>query len=608
MRRWWIQLAQYARPFWTALMLIGILTCAGVVVGLLAPWPLKLIIDNVLRDQPLPRQVSWIENLPGASIAAGLLAWLAGATVGLFLVQRLLVILKGYVQSGAGSRMTYALALDLFDALQRRSLLFHRRQNTGDLVRRVTADTRCVNELVMQVLVPLATSIVTILGMFFVIWQLSIWVALFAVALALPLGLLVRVFARPMSERKYREWELQGELASLTEQTLSALPVVQAFGRQEYQDGRFRQVARRTVQANLRSEFSQHQFRVATGAVTAAATAAVMGVGGFAVLQGELTIGTLLVLLSYFAALYSPVETIALLSEGFASASAGARRVLPLLGRDDEQVQELPEARPLQTRDAADGISITFERVAFGYAPNCPVLNDVSFEARPGETIAIVGATGAGKSTFVSLIPRFFDPWDGTVRFNGTDIRQFTLESLRRQIAIVPQEAYLLPLSVADNIAYGCPGATEDQVRAAALAASADEFIQRLPAGYGTVIGERGVTLSGGQRQRLAIARALLRNAPVLILDEPTASLDVATEAALMTALERLVAGRTTFIVAHRMSTIRFADRILAMKHGRIVESGSHEELLARDGHYRKFAAAHQQLACPSVPDAEPAR
>ena len=612
MKWWWIKLARYARPQAGSLAAILALLAAGVGLSLLNPWPLKLIADNVLAGQPYPPSVGWIASLPGAGSARGQLAWLAAASVLLFLAKRVTAILQSYLQAGAGSRMVYELASDVFEHLQRRSVLFHQRQLTGDLVRRVTADTGCVRELVMNVYLPLVTSLVSLVAMFTVMWQLTPLMAVFAVACAIPQAFLIRYLAGSMSQRKYREWQLQGEIASLVEQSLTAIPAVQAFGREAHEDRRFRALASRTVDASFRSEVSQHQFRVATGAITALATAIVMAVGGWNVLEGRLSVGSLLVLLAYFAALYSPIETLVYLSEGFASAGAGARRILEIIepensgtGVSESHVEcpkSVPGAKPLP-EPSESGICVRLEQVTFGYAPGRPVLHDVSLTARPGEVVALVGATGAGKSTLCSLILRFFDPWSGSVRFNDIDIRQVELGSLRQHVAVVLQEPFLLPLSIADNIAYGRPEASREEVVAAAVAARADEFIRRLPNGYETVIGERGATLSGGEKQRLAIARAILKDAPVLILDEPTAALDAATEAALVEGLAQVIRGRTTFVIAHRLSTIRRANQIIVLENGRCIESGTHEELLSQESAYRRFHGANVSSFEASKPE-----
>jgi ATP-binding cassette subfamily B protein/subfamily B ATP-binding cassette protein MsbA len=361
-------------------------------------------------------------------------------------------------------------------------------------------------------------------------------------------------------------------MMALTEQTLVALPAVQAFGREEHEEARFRRLAQRSTRAYLQALASQLQFRVGTGAVTAIGIAAVMAVGGLHVLEGTLTVGSLLVFLSYLLSLYAPLETLASVSEGYASAAAKACRVFEVL-ETQERVLDSPGARPMPLRRSALRGHVRLERITFGYEPGRPVLEDVTLEARPGETVALVGPTGAGKSSLISLIPRFFDPWQGRVIIDGADVRGVRLASLRSRIALVLQETFLLPLTVAENIGYGRPGASRARIVAAAVAANADEFIRRLPEGYDTVIAERGATLSGGEKQRLAIARALLVDAPILILDEPTSALDAQTETLLLSAIQRLVDRPTTFIIAHRWSTIRHADRIVVLERGKVVES-----------------------------------
>jgi ATP-binding cassette subfamily B protein/subfamily B ATP-binding cassette protein MsbA len=450
-----------------------------------------------------------------------------------------------------------------------------------------------VRDLTIGVYLPAVTSIITLVSMFAVVWTLSPAMALVAIAMALPLAIVIRVFATPMAERKFAEKQLQGDMAALAEQTLSALPIVQAFGREDHEEGRYRGLSQRTVQANLRCALTQQQFKVSTGAATAVATAAVMLIGGVYVLQGKITVGGLLVVISYFHALFSPLETLAYLGSGFSHASAGARRVLEVLDARDHEVREAPGAGPLHLPASGVRGRVQIEHLTFGYEEGRPVLHDVCLEAAPGEVIALVGHTGAGKSTLVSLIARFFDPCQGRVLIDGTDVRDVQLASLRQNISVVLQEPFLLPLSITENIAYGREDAGPGEIVAAAKAAQAHDFIERLPAGYETVIGERGVTLSGGQRQRIAIARAILKNAPILILDEPTSALDSATEAGLLEALSELMRGRTTFVIAHRLSTVRHADRIVVLEEGRVVEVGAHADLVTRGETYARMCRHH---------------
>ena len=583
MKRRWLPLARYARPEAGALTGLVILMLAGVALDTLKPWPLKLIIDSVLAAKPLPAALGGLSSLPWAASALGLLGWLTAGTVLLFLAGWGVKIWQSYLQVGAGVRMMYGLGAELFDRLQRLSLRFHGRQPTGDLVRRVTSDSNCVRELVVNVLLPLFGSLVSLVVMFSVMWSMDRPLSLLAIAAAPFLGLSIRKFARPLEERTYEQLNLQGEVMALAEQTLTALPVVRAFARESHEDGRYAAIFRRSDRAYLRAIASQMNFKIGVDSVTALGTAAVMMMGGWHVLQGKLTVGGLLVFLSYLASLYAPLETLAYLSYSYANAVAGARRVFEILGRAEE-IHDQPGARALPP--ARGGAHIRLENVTVGHEPGRPVLKNVTLEVQPGEAVAIVGPTGAGKTTLVSLVPRFLDPWEGQVLIDGHDLRDVKLRSLRSQVALVLQEPFILPQSVAENIAYGRPHAHRDEIVAAAKAANADEFIRRLPQGYDSVLGERGATLSGGERQRLAIARALLKDAPILILDEPTSAVDPETEASILEAMERLTHGRTTLTIAHRLSTIRGASRIVVLQEGQIVECGTHSELEARGGLY----------------------
>lgn len=588
MKPWWQRLSYYAYPYQGGLALVMLLMLLGVIIEVVKPWPMKLIVDHVLTRPPPPHGADWLTQMLGGAAPADLLGWLASATLLLFVASQAAQMTLVYVKAGVGTRMSFDLGAELFYHLQRLSPRFHTQHKTGDLARRVINNSGCVNELIMGTLFPVLTSLVTLGVMFTVMWQLDRSLSLLALLAALPLGLLIKFFSQPMEDRTYEQQQLEGEMMSLAEQTLTALPMVQAFGREEYEAGRFRSLSQHTGRAYLRTILSQLQFKVGTSAVTAVGTAAFMVIGGMHVLNGTLSLGSLLVFLSYLAALYVPLEALAYTSMGFASAAAGARRVLEVFAAKDE-VTDSAAAKPFIRPAAGQGVGVRLEGVTFGYKPGRPVLKAISLEALPGQTIAIVGATGAGKTTLVGLIPRFFDPWAGRVLVGGRDVRDVQLKSLRDQIALVLQEPFLFPLTVAENIAYGCPEASREKIETVARAANAHEFIVRLPEGYDTPLGERGAILSGGERQRLSIARALLKNAPILILDEPTGALDAQTEAQLTEAVGRLTEGRTTFIIAHRLSTVRRADLIAVLENGAIVEVGTHDELLNRKGVYSRF-------------------
>ncbi len=588
MTRWWVRLIAYALKHRGDVLRTVMLTLALVLLDTLKPWPMKLIVDNVLTARPLPSSVSWIPHLPGAGSGLGLLVWLTAASVLLFIGGWFCRMQQLYVKTGLGTRMTYDLGADLFDHLQGLSLRFHGGRPTGDLVQRVVNDSGCVRELIVNVIMPLFTSLLSLCAMFGFVWTLDAPVSV-VVLLAIPLlAMTIPHLARPMAERRYAHSMNEGRLLAMAEQTLTALPMVQAFGREAHEDARFRGVTQQFGQTYLGMIAAEMKFQVGTTTITAVGTAAVLIVGGFHVLEGRLSVGTLLVLLSYVSSLYAPIETLAWLSSGFASASGQARRVLEILDIERE-VRDAPHARAYRPAIASTCGHVHFDRVWFEYEEGCPVLKDISLEVHAGETVAVVGATGAGKSTLASLIMRFYDPTRGRIVLDGLDLRDLRLSSLRAQFSIVLQDPFILPLSVADNIAYGRPGVTTDQIVEAARAANADRFIAALPRGFDTVVGERGATLSGGERQRIAIARALLKDAPLLILDEPTSSLDPETEAQIMDAVKRLIRHRTTFIIAHRFSTIRRADRIVVLDHGRIIESGCHRTLLENGGVYRRL-------------------
>jgi ATP-binding cassette subfamily B protein/subfamily B ATP-binding cassette protein MsbA len=569
-------------------------------LDLLKPWPMKILVDHVLYARPIPESLaSSLAWLPGGLSRENLLAWTAISTVLLFLLGWALSVATSYVDIGFGRRLTYDLARDVFGHLQKLSLRFHSHKPVGDNIRRVTTDCAAVSTIVKDALLPVAVALVSLAAMFLVMWQLDPALTLLSLLVVPFMALAFRRYARPMLERSYAEQEAEAEMYDVVEQTLSAIPAVQAFGGEEHADSRFHVATGAALEATLKTTDVQFRFKVLVGLATAAGTAVILWVGASHVLDGSLTVGGILVFISYLGSLYGPLEAIMYTSSTVQGAAASARRVVEVL----ETEQEVDDPGGAPALPPVQG-HVRLENVTFGYEPDLPTIRDVTLEALPGETIAITGPTGAGKSTLVSLLPRFFDPTSGRVTVDGYDVRGVRLKSLREQIAIVLQDPFLFPMTIAENVAYGRPEASRKKIKAACKAANAHDFIQKLPEGYDTLIGERGATLSGGERQRLSIARALLKDAPILILDEPTSSLDAETEASLLDALKRLAKGRTTFIIAHRLSTIINADKIVVLKEGRIVEEGSHVELLAGDTFYAHLHNLHTLSNAPQVEEA----
>ena len=582
-----LRLLRYAAPRWPGLLAVIATMLLKTGLDVLKPWPMKIVVDYVLGGKPMPLALAGgLASLSGGPATRDdLLAWSVAGTVVVFLLAWALGLASGFASIGFGQRIVYDLAGDLFGQLQRLSLRFHSHTPIGDSIRRVTTDSKCVSTIVQDVLLPLLTSLFSLAAMFTILWRLDAALTLLSLAVVPFLIGILRRYAGPMLQRSYEQQEIEGRLYSLVERTLAAIPVVQAFGREEQADRDFRANSRAVLDAVLTTTGVQLKYKVLTGLATAAGTAAILWVGGRHVLEGRLSVGDILVFLAYLGALYAPLESLISASFTIQGAAGSARRVLEVLD-SSEQVRDFPGARVLPSPVRGH---LRLEKVTFGYEAGRPVLHNVSLEALPGQSVALVGPTGAGKSTLVSLIPRFFDPWEGSVTLDGHDLRDLRLAGLRQQVALVLQEPFLFPSTVAQNIAYGKPEASREAIEAAAKAANAHAFIRALPQGYDTPLGERGASLSGGERQRIAIARALLKDAPILILDEPTSALDAQTEGLLLEALERLMAGRTTLIIAHRLSTIRRADKIVVLEAGKVIQQGSHQELVAKRGLYARL-------------------
>lgn len=600
-----LRLLRYARPHKVRLGMVFMLALLGIVIEMARPWPIKIVVDYALHpERPIPGWLSALSSmLPGAATREGLLLWAVTGAILIATGSALLTwgLMKATVQ--VAQALVSDLSRELFAKLQRLALTWHGRHEIGDLLQRLSADVFVVYFAVAQVALPVVVSLLCLGGMFAIMAQLDFTLALVALLVVPLLALALIAFVKPMDRTTTAQLQKLSSLTAFAQQSLTAIRLIQGFARETYVRKKFHDRAYEFEEAYVTANVVSTAYKELTTLITAVAAAVLLWLGAGRVREGRLTVGDLLVFLGYLAAMYGPVNALTA-AVGYAIAVvARGRRVFEIID-SQEIVQE--SSQPIIPHKRAQG-EVTFENVTFGYRAKSsdtgdegqvetPVLCNVSFQACPGQIIAIVGATGAGKTSLISLIVRFFDPWQGRVLVDNCDIRDLSLAWLRENISLVLQESFLFPMSVAENIAFGRPGATREEIIAAAQVAQAHDFIERLPQGYDTVLGERTDALSGGERQRLAIARALLKDAPILILDEPTSALDAHTERKIFDALSQLMAGRTTFIISHRLSTIRRADLILALEDGFIVERGTHESLLVEDKVYAHLYR-HQHIA-----------
>lgn len=557
-----------ARGYWLHIGGVFLLNLLTTPIALLSPLPMKIAVDSVLSGAPLPGMLGRVVPAWITSSTGPLLVFTVSMVVAIEVLSQFLSLSKTFVKTTVSEGLTLRVRAMLFRHAQRLSLTYHDRQGTADANYRIQRDASSIPTVAVDGVIPFVSSAVTLGSMITVTAMIEPTLALIAVMVAPVLAVLTFFYRRRLRARHREVKALESSALAVVQEVLSSLRVVKAFGQEDAEERRFMNRAAEGMRARLRVRLVDASFWVALSLVTAVGTGAVLYTGVRSVQAGTITLGSLLLVMAYLSRIYTPLSTmsqqVAALQSGFAS----AERAFTLLD-EERDVPERPDARPLLRAAGA----IEFRGVSFGYEGAKPVLQDLSFSVQPGTRVGIGGRTGAGKSTLVSLLTRFYDPTAGAVLLDGVDLRDYRLADLRNQFAIVLQDPVLFSTTIRENIAYGRIGASLDEIVAAAQAADIHDFISGLPDGYDTSVGERGMTLSGGERQRISLARAILKDAPILILDEPTSSVDIKTEATIAQAMERLMKGRTTFMIAHRLSTLEACDRRVWLRDGRLVEA-----------------------------------
>jgi ATP-binding cassette subfamily B protein len=579
-----LSMSSLIRPHWKALALAFIAVLGETFSDVLEPWPIKVVIDNILQSKKLP---GWLQGFISATFGHDklpILNFAVAAVAGIAVLGAISSYVEKYLTTSVSQWVTHDLRHTLYNHIQRLSLAQHDSAKTGDLITRVTSDIGAVQDFINSALLGMIVNMLTLVGMIGVMLYINWRFTLIALSIAPVLFVVVYSFTRRIKKASRAVRKKESELVSVVQEVLTSVRVVKAFSREDFEVSRFESQSLENVETTLQARSLKARLTPIVDVLVAIGTCAVLGFGARMALKGELSAGVLVVFLLYLSKMYKPMRDLSKMTDSVSKAIVGYERIQEVL-EIESGVKDSARAR----RAPRFKGKIEFENVSFTYDEKTPILKDVSFEVEPGQVAAIVGPSGTGKTTIISLIPRFYDPVSGAVKIDGTDIRAFTLKSEREQISFVLQDTLLFHATVWDNIAYGKPDATPAQIIRAAKLANAHEFIEKLSDGYDTLVGERGATLSGGQRQRIAIARAVIRDTPILILDEPTSGLDPASEQVVLEALERLIEGKTCIVIAHHLNSIRRADVILVVKDHEVVEQGTHEELLAAGGVYSEL-------------------
>jgi subfamily B ATP-binding cassette protein MsbA len=583
----WTLIRQLLLPYRFQLLVILAAMIVETVANLAAPWPLKVIIDDVAGHGHSSPVFLHIEAAFAGTQKMRLAALMAVSFLVIAIIGAITGYIDNYITESVGQRVAHDLRMRTYHHLQRLSLSYYNTHATGGLLSTITTDIQTVQSFASSSTLDIVVDLLTIVSMLGLMFWLNWDFTLIALGVTPILLIFVFRFKKAVKKATREVRKEQSEIVSVVQQDLGSMQVIQAFGLQEHQEKELGVVSQAVIDAALKARRVKSLLSPIVSIVVAACTAVVLWRGAWLTVQKVMTVGALTVFLAYLTKFFKPVKDLATSTNAIAQVAVAVDRIEEVL-EADAVVLEKTDAIEISNVDG----TIEFANVSFGYSTETPVLSGVNFTIRAGQFIGIVGPTGGGKSTVVSLIPRFYDPLSGSIKIDGIDVRDMKLGHLRDQIGYVLQDTVLFRGTIAENIAFGKPGASEDEIIAAAKLANAHEFIMQMPGGYRAIVGERGATLSGGQRQRIGIARVMIRNSPILLLDEPTAALDTESERLVIDALERLMKGRTVIAIAHRLSTIRDADQIMVISGGTVAEMGSHDDLMASHGIYATLHAA----------------